>query len=554
MNSKYRIFSIVYLLICIQFSQAYASDVYIKADENETGQGVFRQRNSECLIITPAHVVENAFTLEVTTADRSRYQAELIEQFPGDISVVRIKTENNVACRQTNWPTRAQLNALLATEKQGELHTMLADGSIRKIPVEVIGYDKYRNINIRTINQEDAINKGESGSPLYLAGQVSGMLLSVTNGVGNVIRQDALANAVSLFFDEGEKKNEKQKNALEYNPPDNSALNDALPQKLPEFKGNILTNVTKEHAVNLTENSPIRITLSPTGDKVKYALELIDTSNRISCSYSLKTSTFDKDISFPCTPLKTDSFLLRVIGTGGEGSYKIEFSPIASDVTLRNDKNIIQVDGDPHSGTIVKNAVAEYKVKLYNNSPVRIIQSLNKDNYKFTTELSDSKGEIVFRNQYVPRPDNAVIQTPFTPKKTDTYVLRILGLEGAGQYTLTIQSIAFDSQLRGAANMLKVGANTVSGILAKDAVAEYRFDLDAFTPVRFNFFGTGDQGTYNVEIWDSAGKLVYSDPYKRIHGLETLFIPFVVSKDDRYTLRLIGTDGECRYALNLTPK
>ena len=555
MRTFYQFFLVGALLVCLQCVQADASDVYLKVDENETGQGIFRQRNTECLLITPAHVVEDAFTLEATTADRSKYPAELIELFPGDISILRLKTDDHVACRQTIWPSREQLNALLGTEQQGELHSMLADGSIRKIPVEVIGYDKYRNINIRPVNQEDALSKGASGSPLYLAGQVAGMLLSITNGVGNVIRQDALANAIALFFDEGNQDGGEKPTALGADPaPGKSAPKIAAPHNDSSFTGTILTNVTKEHAISLTANSPIQITLAPTGDKVRYAVELIDSTNRVSCSRSLKSPLLDAEVSFPCTPLATDKYALRVTGTGGEGAYKIAFSPITSDAALRNDKNIISVDGDAQSETIVKNAVAEYKVKLYHNSPVRIVQSLHGDDYKYTTEISDSTGKIVFRNLCAPRPDQAPITTPFTPPTTDAYVLRVLGTEGAGQYSLALQSIAFDAQLRGEANLLKIGGSAASGVIAKDAVAEYRFDLDANVPVRFNFPATGDQGAYNVKVLDSTGSPVYSDPYKRIRGQETSFIPFTASKADQYTLRLIGTEGECRYAVSLTSK
>lgn len=553
MQAKYRTLFFAHLLACLQCVQAVASDAYLKADENETGQGIFRQRNTECLLITPAHVVENALVIEATTADRSQYQAEVIELFPGDLSVLRLKTDHSVACRQARWPSREQLNALLGTEKQGELHTMLADGSIRKIPVEVIGYDKYRNINIRPINQEDALAKGASGSPLFLAGQPAGMLLSVNNGVGNVIRQDALANAIALFFDEGDKGGGAKPLAAEAASPKPSARS-AAPNNDSTFTGTVLTNVAKEHAIMLNANSPIQITLSPTGDKVRYAVELIDSSNRVSCSRTLKNPLLDAEVSFPCTPLATDKYALRVTGTGGEGAYKIGLAPITSDAALRNDKNIISVDGDAQTETIVKNAVAEYKVKLYRNSPVRIVQSLHGDDYKYTTEISDSTGKIVFRSLCAPRPDRAPITTPFTPKTTDAYVVRVLGTEGAGQYTLALQSIAFDAQLRGEANVLKIGGGAATGVIAKDAAAEYRFDLDANVPVRFNFPATGDQGAYNVEVLDSSGKPVYSDPYKRIRGLESAFIPFTASKADHYILRLLGTDGESRYAVTLTSK
>jgi len=553
MHAPYRTLIFAHLLACLQCMPAVASDVYIKADENETGQGIFRQRTNECLIITPAHVVENALVIEATSADRSHYQAEMIELFPGDLSVLRLKTDHNIACRQAPWPSREQLNAVLATEQQGELHTMLADGSIRKVPVEVIGYDKYRNINIRPVDQEDALAKGASGSPLYLDGQPAGMLLSVNNGVGNVIRQDALANAIALFFDEGDRGGGAKPTppgADAPKPPPKSAAsqNDSV------FTGTILTNVAKEHAITLKENSPMQITLAPTGDQVRYAVELIDSSNRVSCSRSLKNLLLDAEVSFPCTPLATDKFALRVTGTGGEGAYKIALAPITSDAALRSDKNIINVDGEAQSQTIVKNAVAEYKVKLYRNSPVRIVQSLHGDDYKYTTEISDSTEKIVFRSLCAPRPDRAPITTPFTPQATDAYVVRVLGTEGAGQYTLALQSIAFDAQLRGEANVLKIGGSAATGVIAKDAAAEYRFDLEANIPVRLNFPATGDQGSYNAAVLDSAGKVVYSDPYKRIRGQESIFIPFTASKADQYTLRLLGTDGECRYAVTLTSK
>ncbi|MBV5318507.1 MAG: hypothetical protein JZU50_11935, partial [Desulfobulbaceae bacterium] len=177
-----------------------ASDVYLKIDANEFGQGILRQRRHECLIIAPAHVVENAFKIDITTSDRSKYSAEVLELFPGDLSVLRFVNENPSLCRQTGWSTKTNLNALLEMEKQGELRTMLADGSIRITDVDIVSYDKYRNINIRPRNSLDAISKGESGSPLYIAGQFSGMLLSVKNDIGNVIRQDAMINTLSLFF------------------------------------------------------------------------------------------------------------------------------------------------------------------------------------------------------------------------------------------------------------------------------------------------------------------------------------------------------------------
>ncbi|MGE4560953.1 MAG: hypothetical protein AB7E77_12190, partial [Desulfobulbus sp.] len=281
MNRPYRRFLLSALICLLPAAPAPASDVFLKVDDNEIGQGILRPRGTECLIITPAHVVENGFTIDATTAEQIHASAEILELFPGDLSVLRVKSETPISCRRTSWPSHASLNSLLATEKEGELHTMLADGSLRKLPVEIVGYDKYRNIYIRPLAAEDGLAKGASGSPLYLGGQCAGMLLSVKNGVGNVIRQDALANTLALFFDDtstatGAHPLAQQKTTAPKPVPAN-------PEN-QQFSGNIFTNVAREHSLRLHENSPVRITLEPTGDEVKYAIELVDSSHRISCS------------------------------------------------------------------------------------------------------------------------------------------------------------------------------------------------------------------------------------------------------------------------------
>ena len=85
---SYRIFILFFINVFFAHS-IFAADVYLKIDSNEFGQGVMRQRGQECLVIAPAHVVENALQIEMTTSDRAKYAAEVLEMFPGDISVLR---------------------------------------------------------------------------------------------------------------------------------------------------------------------------------------------------------------------------------------------------------------------------------------------------------------------------------------------------------------------------------------------------------------------------------------------------------------------------------
>ena len=531
--------------------QAIAASVFIKVDDNEIGQGILRPRGTDCLVITPAHVVENGFKIEVTTAEQMHAQAEVLELFPGDLSVLRLKGDNGISCKPISWPGHNALTTLLATEKQGDLHTMLPDGSMRKTPVELVGYDPYRNIYIRPVNPADALVKGDSGSTLFVDGQAAGMLLSVDKNVGNVIRQDALTNDLALFFNDTNAPAAAPVVHHEAPKPAATATTSATAAAGQQFTGSLYTNVTREHQIYLQENSPVRIVLQPTGDKVKYALELDDSSHRQSCSYSLKGAV-SQDVTIPCTPQTTDNFTLRVIGTGGEGRYQIQVIPLVSDTALRSDNNIIKIDGDSQSGTLAQGAVALYKVKLFANSPIRIVQQQTSGDYGYEISIIDSRDSKVFRAQSSSKADSTQLRIPWTPPRTDAYTLQLTGRKGIGPFQVSLQSIAFDSQLRGQANSLQIGGPEARGTIAKGAVAEYRFNVNAMQQVRFNFAPEDDAGQFIVEIRNAQGNIFFKDPYRSFGGMKSGALPFTVAQAGTYTLRLLGTEGETKYALSLT--
>lgn len=529
--------------------QAMASSVFIKVDDNEIGQGILRPRGTECLVITPAHVVENGFKIEVTTAEQLHAQAEVLELFPGDLSVLRIKGDNGISCKPISWPGHNALTNLLATEKQGELHTMLPDGSMRKSPVELVGYDPYRNIYVRPVNPADALVKGDSGSTLFVDGQVAGMLLSVDKNVGNVVRQDALTNDLALFFNDSNAPVASA--AVAHHESPKPAATTSTASAGQQFSGSLYTNVTKEHQIYLQENSPVRIVLQPTGDKVKYAIELDDSTHRQSCSYSLNGAV-TQDVTIPCTPQTTDNFTLRVVGTGGEGRYQMQVIPLVSDTTLRGDNNIIKIDGNPQSGTLARGAVAQYKVKFFANSPIRLVQQQTTEDYAYEMAIINSRGSSVFRAPSSARADGAQLRIPWTPPQTDSYTLQLTGRKGIGPYQISLQSIAFDSQLRGQANSLQIGGPEARGTIAKGAVAEYRFNVNALQQVRFNFASEDDLGQFVVEIRNAQGNIFFKDPYRSFGGMKSGALPFTVAQAGTYSLRLIGTEGETKYAISLT--
>jgi hypothetical protein len=547
-------YSVFFLCVCTLFSASFAcaSDAYLKIDDNVFGQGIMRQRGRECLVITPAHVVEDAFKIEATTADRSSFAAEMLELFPGDIAVLRLAGDNSPLCRSASWSSKSSLAVLLETEKQGELRTMLADGSIRITDVDIVGYDKFRYINVRPSNKEDALAKGASGSPLYIAGQLAGMLLSVKNDIGNVIRQDALTNTLSLFFKETVPSTTKSQPQVNKAAKENGAGKKSADEV--EFSGVIAKSAVNVHSLQLQENSPVRIHFLETGDPEKFTFEIWDSGRKVVLRNPARHFKGTESVTLVFTPPASDMYSMYISGTEGEGKYRFKISSIASDAQLRGEERVLQLGGSAVSGIIANGARAEYRISLEKNSPIRLSFFATGEQGKFCVELFDSHEKRVLRSPPQPQSYSGTdtFTLPFTPPQTDTYLLRIGGTEGEGKYTFKTSPIAFDTQLRGEGNVIQLGDPPAEGVVAQGAVAEYRITVEANNPIRLNFSPTGDRGKYNVEILDGTGKAVYMDPYKRYSGLETISLPFAPSKSDRYVVRIIGIEGECRYALAAT--
>lgn len=528
-----------------------ASDAYIKADNNEIGQGLLRRRGGECLVITPLHVVDAAYAIQVTLADKRTLAAEMIESFPGDVSVLRFSSADSIPCRQGSFFTGPQLDALLGAEKQGEVRTMLADGSIRIIPVNIAGYDKFRSIHVVAQDADSRFTKGESGSPLYIAGRFAGILLSVKGNVGTVLRGDALAQTLALFFDEraGGPSTDGPSGGIDPTPDLQKKREKGAGGQ--EFSGVVAQSAVAQHAVRLEGNSPVRLGVLPSGDPLSFNIEILDSARRIVFRNDTKPISGSETLSVPFTPPVTDTYVIHIIGAKGEGRYGFSLTPITTNAQLRGAANMLDVGGSAVQGIIARGAVAEYRAHLEGNGPVRLSLPATDEEGRYSLDIVDQTGRSVYRDPNGQYSLAEAVTIPFTPPKSGSYTIRIKGTAGEGAYSLRLVPIASNAQLRGEANVLAVDGAPVEGAIAQGAVAEYRVRLEAVRPVRFHFTASGDQGRYTVEIVDSTGLAVYLNPSRRYSGLETFVIPFSAPKVDTYTLRMHGTEGECRYALSV---
>ncbi len=128
-----------------------ASDAFVSAD-GEFGQGYFRKRGSECFFVTPAHVVEDAGEIFLTTESRKEIGADLFTIFPGDIAVLKANLKVGESCPRSTWGDGRKLPSLLDIFEIGFIVTRLEDGSTLKTEVKIQGFDKFSTIKITAIN------------------------------------------------------------------------------------------------------------------------------------------------------------------------------------------------------------------------------------------------------------------------------------------------------------------------------------------------------------------------------------------------------------------
>ena len=310
------------------------------------------------------------------------------------------------------------------------------------------------------------------------------MLLFVKNDIGNVIRQDALTNTLSLFFGDTTQVGKQGAIPLDREKIAQPSSQEKMSSSEQGFSGVIVQSAAAEHQIKLEGNSPIRLSFSATEGQGRYTVELLDTTRRVLYRGTFKRYNANETVTVPFTAPKTDTYSLHISGIEGELKYSIKTAAITSDAQLRGVGNVIHVGGNAVTGILAQGAVAAYRIKLEANSPIRLVSAATGEQGKYKIEILDSTGKIVYQAPSKSYSGSETATIPFTALKNDTYTLHLIGTDGEGKYAVKILPIALDAQLRGEANVLQIGGVAVEGVIAQGAVAEYRIKLEANNPNR----------------------------------------------------------------------
>ncbi|RUO49337.1 hypothetical protein [Pseudidiomarina donghaiensis] len=194
----------------INTAYAQATDItqtFVEA--GEIGQGFLLKRLDACYLITPEHVVNDAFFASVTAgnAQRSRGDATAIQTLGYDLAILGV-TGN--AQRQCGIDYASFVSATtdvlksLKSATQLSVSTISADGARVLTPANIASVDLLR-LYIQPTDANTPLMQGMSGSLVFAGNTPVGMLQSVdaNTSQGVVLRIDRLLETINPFFNDG---------------------------------------------------------------------------------------------------------------------------------------------------------------------------------------------------------------------------------------------------------------------------------------------------------------------------------------------------------------
>ncbi len=174
--------------------------VHVRVDfggGQQIGQGVLAKSAGRCLVILPRHVVlqgaREPGRIDITTRDGITTQADLQRAVEGaDLAILAANISAN-ACPPP--PPTVGVEAALDTEARGVLQRINPSGGVSRQFVRITGFER-GNVTVAPETAGETIQQGLSGSLLVAGGVPIGILLSVENGEGVVLRLDRVRELV----------------------------------------------------------------------------------------------------------------------------------------------------------------------------------------------------------------------------------------------------------------------------------------------------------------------------------------------------------------------
>ncbi|MBU2071496.1 MAG: hypothetical protein KKA68_14760, partial [Gammaproteobacteria bacterium] len=350
---------------------ALASDVYIET-HNEEGQGILRPIGGECLVYTPSHVVGRASDFLVSTRLEKRIKAQLITTYPQDLALLKLPANAVSACQESSWKDQGErVNTILEVIDKGELQVRLNNGRLVSYDVDIIDKELHSFFTIRLNHPSQKITKGMSGGIVTVGSYPIGMLLSVTDDIGKVLRMDTIADTSRSVVKSY--ATEKEQIALNMDTTETpSPAKTSSPASVSEtaiplvsknegkqiFKGKIANGATETFTILSRGNTAYRLHSKKQSDPVQFVVEYQNPAKKRLTWDRIETK---RDDMWEFGTEERGEHFLVIRGEAGSGDYELELEIIATPEQQLSESNVAG-HGDVIRGRIAPGTFAVYKI------------------------------------------------------------------------------------------------------------------------------------------------------------------------------------------------
>ena len=439
---KFRPRKVLIMLLVFIFSPAtFASDVFVTTDFS-TGKGILREVGDSCFVYTPKHVVEDSDGIVIHSAHVKDAKGSVLTEYPQDLAILQVAPNYKGICRDSSWRdggrrTKAILNGL----KKVAVSFRKLNGSLTEYPARVSRVDLHTYFYIELENSKRSIIQGMSGSIVMVGEYPIGMLISVNDGEGKVLRMDSIHDISKSVMDSFASETELIAEASS----DESAFptiksdtrkTDASLQTAGkwEFKGQISVGNTKELKIIAKGNTAYRLTSKKQSDSVNIRYQFVSPGGDV-LGWS-DYSTDDPQV-FGFGTRDEGEHLLKVHGKRDGGTFHLILEEMATPEQLTGASNILG-HGDVAKGYIGQNTTAIYKVIAKGNTAYRLTSKKQSDSVNIRYQFVSPGGKVLGWSDYS-TDDPQVFELGSIAE--GMYQIKLHGNRGGGTYHLTLVEV-----------------------------------------------------------------------------------------------------------------
>ncbi|PHR84630.1 MAG: hypothetical protein COA59_06700, partial [Colwellia sp.] len=317
--------SLNYLCLLFVLNSAFASDVVVETDFN-TGRGILRSVGQQCLVYTPKHVVENSDGIYISSPHVKEAKSTILTEYPQDLAILQLAPEYQSMCSSSSWRDDGnRVRSILNGVKDAVLSFRKKSGSFTEYQLIISSKDlhTYFYVELKSANRQ--FMQGMSGSIVKVGEYPVGMLISVKDNIGKVLRLDTIANisksVVDSFLSDIEVLAQNSKDLGAYKSINNNKGNTAKPKQINSgkwiFSGNITEGQTITKTIIAKGNTAYRLTSKKQSKSVRVGIDFISPSEKVIKDDDFYTGKDNYTFGY---------------GATDEGEYEIRITGIKGDI------------------------------------------------------------------------------------------------------------------------------------------------------------------------------------------------------------------------------